>query len=1500
MKKALLLVIVLFLLSPAFAQEIYRPTWVRQAVYFTVTPALRDMPQLKPAKKKGTIVAVPNKTNRKADIGRESYPFLLDEDPVWQKIQWPEVTLNAGPIQNFEGISNLSGVYPPDTQGDVGGNHYVQVVNSNFAVYSKTGTLLLGPAALHTIWSGIPAPWNGTDDGDPIVLYDQAADRWMISQFSLPTGNYAELIAISQTNDPTGPWYQYVFQFGTKMPDYPKFGVWPDGYYMSINQFANGSTWAGVGACAFDRTKMLAGDPTAGMVYFDLGVSGAPWSMLPSDWDGTTTPLPNEPNYWTYNDDWSSPSQDLLQIWQFHVDWTVPANSTFASSLSLPVAPYKSNICTATRDRCIPQPGTTVKLESLADRLMQRLQYRNFGTHQSMVTNHTVDVDNTGHAGIRWYELRKSGGAWFVYQQGTYAPDAKHRWMASVAMNGQGDIALGYSVSDAYSEYPGIRYTGRKNSDPLNQMTIPEQTVITGSGSQTGSAARWGDYSMMSVDPADDKTFWYTQQYVQVTGPVNWRTRIASFQFLDAPVVQTLAVSGVTNTAVTLNGTINPNGLPSTWYFQWGATTAYGNTTPVSPAGSGTAVIQVNVPITGLTAGNNYHYRIVGVNTDGTQYGLDRSFFAGGAVVLTSPVSGITHNAAVCGGIVAEEGGSPVTARGVCWSTGPNPTIADNHTTDGTGAGTFTSTITGLLGNTVYYVRAYATNGLVTTYGPEEQFQTTCGFYSLPYAQSFPTTSIPSCWSQVDHQGNGQVWQFGVITGQSPNPDLTGNYAFLNSDAYGYGASQNADLISPGFDLTGFINVTLEFKHYFRAFGGSYGVVAYSIDNGNTWTQLEMFLTTTTNPALWSQVIPGVAGQSQVRFKWNYTGSWGYYWAIDDISITGQPAVLAVSPSNRNVGPAGSSATYTVYSVTGTWNATSNQTWCSISPPVPFSQYLTVNYSSNPTANTRTATITVSEYGMPSVNVTLTQSGLIPPTGLTGILVGNNANLSWNKPAFSSGPSPGNAPSLPVACDQCESEIAAVTHPPNIPVIPLPSGGTKSLMNVLLWNNGPIVNSPGTGAGGTDESILFTPLTIFGFGAQQLNGNTLADDFTVPSGAGWNPENFVFYTYQTGSSLSSPITGLFFRIYNGDPSAGGIVIWGDLTTNRLTSTSFDNVYRTTAINGGTDRPVMRVEGSVSGLHLAPGTYWVEFQMAGNTSLTGPWMPPITITGTNTTGNAKQWTPSTGWQNAISGTSYQQGIPFLIEEFIPGLVGYNVYRNGNLIDFVSPYTTTTFSDNNLQVGTYSYLVTAKYDLTLYGLPGQFGESNAAGPVQLINNQNPVNLEITNVTVDNAQTLCNYASQNITVAGNGTTFWVMPGGSATLVAGSKISFLPGTKVHLQGYLHGYIDASGNPCAQANPVYPTVLAVEENTSNTAGNKVFRVYPNPSTGRFTLEMKDGFSADRLHLTVFNMMGARIMKQEMVNQRKIEIRAEQWPKGVYLIHISGEDINATSTVVRQ
>jgi hypothetical protein len=451
------------------------------------------------------------------------------------------------PALNFNGLDSVDALLPPDTNGDIGYDpatskkYYVQMVNVSFAVWDVTGSPnpVYGPARNNTLWQGFGGPCETTNNGDPIVLFDPLAHRWLMSQFALPNrpaGPFYQCIAISQTADPTGSWYRYEFKISdTKMNDYPKFGVWPDGYYYSVNQFANcatSCTWAGALVGAFERDAMLQGQD-ASLVSFDMYEADPNLGgLLPSDLDGPPPPS-FAPNYFVTVDDdaWGYTPRDQVQVWQLHVDWTNPAlNSTFTRSAVLPVAAVDLRMCGSRN--CIPQPGTLVGLDPLAGQMMHRLQYRNFGVYQTLVGNVTADADGLTRAGVRWFELRQAGGGWSIYQQSTYAPDADHRWMGSIAMNESEHIALGYSVS-SNSVYPSIRYTGRLSGDPLGQMTLGEGTLVAGSGSQTHAASRWGDYSMMAVDPTDDCTFWYTQEYYEFTSNAGWRTRIGAFQLAD-------------------------------------------------------------------------------------------------------------------------------------------------------------------------------------------------------------------------------------------------------------------------------------------------------------------------------------------------------------------------------------------------------------------------------------------------------------------------------------------------------------------------------------------------------------------------------------------------------------------------------------------------------------------------------------------------------------------------------------------------------------------------------------------------------------------------------------------------------------------------------------------------------------------------------------------------------------------------------------------------------
>ena len=457
---------------------------------------------------------------------------------------------------DFESMAMTCGCYPPDTNGDVSQTQYAQTVNLTFAVYNKTGTLLFGPVPTNQLFAGFGGACQTTNNGDPIVKYDDIANRWVVTQFAFPNGSgagpYEQCVAVSQTSDATGAYYRYEFVISqTEFDDYPKLGVWPDAYYLTFNDFLFGGPFDGASVVALDRAAMVAGNP-ATMVQFVLGTAFG--GLLPSDVDGSTMPPAGSPNYiLQFDDDGNGYPQDQLEINKFHVDFANPGNSTFTSDPPIAVAAFNSN------QPNIPQKGGPA-LESLTDRLMYRLAYRNFGDHEAMVVNHTVNSNGAGLAGFRWYELRRTGGSWSVFQQSTYAPDALNRWMGSVAMDKKGDIAAGFSTANS-SNYAAIAYAGRLVSDAPNTFTM-ESTMHSGSGSQTGSAARWGDYSSIEPDPTDDCTFWYTTEYIQTTGAANWQTRVGSFQFpscntaLQPPVIANFSpTSGPIGTSVTINGT---------------------------------------------------------------------------------------------------------------------------------------------------------------------------------------------------------------------------------------------------------------------------------------------------------------------------------------------------------------------------------------------------------------------------------------------------------------------------------------------------------------------------------------------------------------------------------------------------------------------------------------------------------------------------------------------------------------------------------------------------------------------------------------------------------------------------------------------------------------------------------------------------------------------------------------------------------------------------------
>jgi hypothetical protein len=514
--------------------------------------------------------------------GREtSNPNVVD--PVVQ-IAAPTAGMPSVGV-SFEGIDiagGCGGCLPPDPNGAVGPNHYVQMVNTSFAVYNKTtGAVMTGPTKINQLWSVTPnSECAQRNDGDPIVVYDQLADRWLLSQFtSSAAPNYAQCIAVSTSPDPAGSYYLYEFdESPTVFHDYPKIGVWPDAYYMSSNEFpANSQTNSGAGAFAFERAKMLAGQP-ARFVWFDETCAApsafTPGGQNPTNLDGRTLPPSGAPNYFVETDNPpTSPSPtatgSVMSIWKFHVDWSDPTKSTMGTGSTapvdsggglfkgtacqpdfiIPVANYVVAQCVyGEGPNCVPEklspPLQPATLDTLGDRIMFRATYRNFGDHESLVVSHTsvttADVmTGATRTGVRWYELRNLSTTPTVYQQSTFAPldptNPIWRWMGSAAMDHSGDIAVGYSASGP-NYFPSVHYAGRLVTDPLNELTQGEAVMFVGLGIQAFPLDRWGDYSDLTVDPTDDCTFWYTNEYNDANTttdllPVKWRTRIGSFRF---------------------------------------------------------------------------------------------------------------------------------------------------------------------------------------------------------------------------------------------------------------------------------------------------------------------------------------------------------------------------------------------------------------------------------------------------------------------------------------------------------------------------------------------------------------------------------------------------------------------------------------------------------------------------------------------------------------------------------------------------------------------------------------------------------------------------------------------------------------------------------------------------------------------------------------------------------------------------------------------------------
>lgn len=457
---------------------------------FAISPALRDLPV--------------------------SERFAADTAP-------DEPHTAKGPFTNgltFNGVG-YDGYAYPDSNGAVGATQYMQWTNARYAVFSKSsGAPIAGPTQVTHLWSSLGGECAASVAGDGIINYDKQAQRWVVTHHTSSGTPYLQCVAVSTTSDATGSYYLYAFSLTQQYPDYPQLGVWQDAYYLTTNLLNANNGFSNIAAqvCALDRTNMLIGNPNATAQCKQTATHSAFSVLQPADLDGSNPPPAGAPNYLL------SIAPNSLDLFTFHVDWVNPANTALTYTGGIPVQPF-TQACNG--GYCIPQLGTSQVLDGVGDRLLHRLAYRNFGTYDVLVINHSVVAGSS--VGVRWYEIRNPGTAPVsVYQQGTYAPDSNYRWLGSIAEDQSGNIAIGYSVSSS-TMYPAIRYTGRLSTDPLGTMEA-EATIFSGNGAQTASGNDWGNASSMSIDPVDDCTFWYTNEYLTTTGTA-WSTRIASFKF---------------------------------------------------------------------------------------------------------------------------------------------------------------------------------------------------------------------------------------------------------------------------------------------------------------------------------------------------------------------------------------------------------------------------------------------------------------------------------------------------------------------------------------------------------------------------------------------------------------------------------------------------------------------------------------------------------------------------------------------------------------------------------------------------------------------------------------------------------------------------------------------------------------------------------------------------------------------------------------------------------
>lgn len=852
-----------------------------------ISKALRDaarpLPQLTEPRKmkmRASGEKVPGEDLLKP-VPNRNYPFaqrIIDNqvgpDPVLQSTHknsrgmYRANTVTIG--QGFDALGNVTGVAPPDTNADVGPNHIVQTVNVALAVYDKQGNQLLAPTAISELWDGFGGLCETNDNGDPIVLYDSAADRWMISQFAF-NGNFTdnhECIAISVTGDPTGAYYLYDFFYSdTKFNDYPHHGVWTDAYYSGVNQFT-GNNFTGSGVVAYERDKMLLGQP-AQQVIIDLEQSHpTAFTPMPADIDGPFLPPTGTPGIFATADD-----NGELNIWHFKVDWEDPSASTFEQVANLTVAEYNGAVCGFSRN-CVVQPGTSQKLDAIAHRMMFRMAYRNLDGmgNGKLVANHTVVGSESSNsiAGVRWYEIDlDTSGMPTLANNGTYnLDDGNSRWMGSAAMDAVGNIGVAYSVSGP-DLAPSIRFSGRLAGDPANVLTIEEQSLKEGEGVQA-ITNRWGDYSSLSVDPTDDCTMWYTTEYytAENTNTTGWQTYIGSFKFNDCVAGPRGKIAGKVTQA---DGTAMENALVNVGAYTV-VTDAEGNFEATLPVAEDYDVSAFKYGwVEKSSAG-------IDVKEDGTTP-LNFSLEAATAAALTGKVMDTTLNTPILAEVIVRAPGTTITTM-----TDP---FTGNYSLD-----LFAGTLVKVTASPVAAGYMASVVDLTPDQTPMQNFETSALANCTAPGYSFPAPALvedfegdipPTGWTIQNVGSSPETWKSTV---NYPRGNLAGSGVGMAIDSDAGSTLETSGLLtSPVISADGMDGAKLLFNSWFTTFdGGDVYTIDLKVDDG-AWVVVHEMVATNKKERISIDIGSHLTNATNFQVRWNYTATYEWYAVIDDVNI---------------------------------------------------------------------------------------------------------------------------------------------------------------------------------------------------------------------------------------------------------------------------------------------------------------------------------------------------------------------------------------------------------------------------------------------------------------------------------------------------------------------------------------------------------------------------------------------------------------------------------------